>query len=295
MRGRLSAIRAYAPEAVASAELMVNTGGEGFLEITGDVAGFVEQCGAGEGGVLLYLRHTSASLVIQENADPDVQTDLLTALRRVAIGSMSWLGAVYRSAACIAGLGSCRIFAGLPSAAVGRRVCVCGGEALTDPLYRLVIADDHPLFRGALRAAVGGLVGSADILEAGSFDELAKGLDDDGEVDLILLDLAMPGVRGFSGLMFLRAQYPSVPVMVVSANDDPAVIRRCMDFGASGFIPKTLGIEQMRQAVKCVLGGGIWTPPLDHPPPPRDQRRAAASGRRPTLISRWRRMIKCRR
>ena len=71
----------------------------------------------------------------------------------------------------------------------------------------------------------------------------------------------MPGVRGFSGLMYLRAQYPSVPVVVVSANDDPAVIRRCMDFGASGFIPKTLGIEQMREAVKRVLGGGVWTPP----------------------------------
>ena len=82
-------------------------------------------------------------------------------------------------------------------------------------------------------------------------------LDESGEVDLILLDLSMPGVRGFSGLMFLRAQYPSVPVLVVSANDDPSVIRRCMDFGASGFMPKTLGIEQMRDAIKRVLGGGF--------------------------------------
>src|ERR1700694_3202872 len=71
----------------------------------------------------------------------------------------------------------------------------------------------------------------------------------------------MPGVRGFSGLMYLRAQYPTVPVVVVSANDDPAVIRRCMDFGASGFIPKTLGIEEMRGAVMSVLKGGGWTPP----------------------------------
>jgi DNA-binding NarL/FixJ family response regulator len=71
----------------------------------------------------------------------------------------------------------------------------------------------------------------------------------------------MPGVRGFSGLMYLRAQYPSVPVVVVSANDDPAVIRRCMDFGASGFIPKTLGIEPIRDAIARVLNGGVWTPP----------------------------------
>jgi DNA-binding NarL/FixJ family response regulator len=57
----------------------------------------------------------------------------------------------------------------------------------------------------------------------------------------------MPGVRGFSGLMYLRAQYPGLPIVVVSANDDPAVIRRCMEFGASGFIPKTLGVEALRQ------------------------------------------------
>src|SRR5689334_2643139 len=133
------------------------------------------------------------------------------------------------------------------------------GLSLSDPNYRLLIADDHPLFRGALREAVAGMVERAEIAEAGTFEEMSKLLDEGGEVDLILLDLAMPGVRGFSGLMFLRAQYPSVPVLVVSANDDPSVIRRCMDFGASGFMPKTLGIDDMRQAIKNVLGGGIWT------------------------------------
>ncbi len=127
--------------------------------------------------------------------------------------------------------------------------------------YRLVIADDHPLFRGALREAVAGLFARSDIAEAGTFDEVAKILDRASEVDVILLDLAMPGVRGFSGLMYLRAQYPSVPVVIVSANDEPAVIRRCMDFGASGFIPKTLGVEAMREAIATVLRGGVWTPP----------------------------------
>src|SRR4030088_584161 len=126
---------------------------------------------------------------------------------------------------------------------------------------RLVIADDHPLFRGALREAVSGLFEDVDIAEAGSFDDVAKLLERGGEVDLILLDLTMPGVRGFSGLMYLRAQYPSVPIVGVSANDDPAVIRRCMDFGASGFIPKTLGVEAMRDAIAGVLKGGVWTPP----------------------------------
>jgi DNA-binding NarL/FixJ family response regulator len=127
--------------------------------------------------------------------------------------------------------------------------------------YRLLIADDHPLFRGALREAVAGLLARADIAEAGSLDAVTELLERSGDIDLVLLDLAMPGMRGFSGLMYLRAQYPSVPVVVVSANDDPAVIRRCMDFGASGFIPKTLGVDDMRHAIKRVLDGGLWTPP----------------------------------
>jgi DNA-binding NarL/FixJ family response regulator len=127
--------------------------------------------------------------------------------------------------------------------------------------YRFVIADDHPLFRGALREAVTGLFQHVEIGEAGSFEDVSKLLESGGEVDLILLDLNMPGVRGFSGLIYLRAQYPSVPIVVVSANDDPTVIRRCMDLGTSGFIPKTLGIEEMRAAIKRVLEGGVWTPP----------------------------------
>jgi DNA-binding NarL/FixJ family response regulator len=126
--------------------------------------------------------------------------------------------------------------------------------------YRLVIADDHPLFRGALREAVAGLFSKVEITEAGSFDDIVQLLERGGEIDLILLDLTMPGVRGFSGLVYLRAQHPGVPIVVVSAHDDPAVIRRCMEFGTSGFIPKTLGIEAMREAIARVLKGGVWTP-----------------------------------
>ncbi len=124
-----------------------------------------------------------------------------------------------------------------------------------------MIADDHPLFRGALREAVSGFFGRAEIGEAGTFEEMTDLLERGGEVDLILLDLRMPGARGFSGLMYLRAQYPAVPIVVVSANDDPAVIRRCMEFGASGFIPKTLGADPLRAAIAAVLRGEVWTPP----------------------------------
>ncbi len=127
--------------------------------------------------------------------------------------------------------------------------------------HRLLIADDHPLFRGALREAVDGLIDRLEIGEAGTFEEVTEFLERGGDVDLILLDLRMPGVRGFSGLMYLRAQYPALPIVVVSATDDPAVIRRCKEFGASGFIPKTLGIEALRQAIGRVLQGELWTPP----------------------------------
>jgi DNA-binding NarL/FixJ family response regulator len=127
--------------------------------------------------------------------------------------------------------------------------------------YRFLIADDHPLFRGALREAVSGLFERADIAEAGTFEDVTHLLERGNEVDLILLDLSMPGVRSFSGLMYLRAQYPAVPVAVVSANDDPAVIRRCMTFGASAFIPKTLGVDAIRDGIRQVLKGEVWTPP----------------------------------
>jgi DNA-binding NarL/FixJ family response regulator len=149
--------------------------------------------------------------------------------------------------------------------------------------YRLVIADDHPLFRGALREAVSGMFDNVEMAEAGAFDEVATLLERGGDVDLILLDLSMPGVRGFSGLMYLRAQYPSVPVVVVSANDDAAVIRRCLDFGASGFIPKTLGVESIRAAVARVLDGGVWTPPHVDLSRSEDAEAAALIGRLGTL------------
>ncbi|TCR60835.1 response regulator transcription factor [Bosea sp. BK604] len=129
------------------------------------------------------------------------------------------------------------------------------------PSIRIVIADDHPLFRGALRQAVSHALASAEISEVGSLEALTKALAEDADADLVLLDLTMPGVQGFSGLLFLRADHPEIPVIVVSANDDPAVIRRCIEFGALGFLPKTAEMEQMGEAIRAVLDGGVWTPP----------------------------------
>ena len=125
----------------------------------------------------------------------------------------------------------------------------------------LVIADDHPLFRDALRQAVASVVASATISEAGSFDDLTALLERDSDVDLILLDLTMPGISGFSGLIYLRAQYPAIPVVIVSASDDVGTIRRSLDFGASGFIPKRFGVETLRDAIVKVMDGDVWIPP----------------------------------
>jgi DNA-binding NarL/FixJ family response regulator len=136
-----------------------------------------------------------------------------------------------------------------------------GGANALDERTRILIADDHPLVLGALRRALTGVVRGAEIFEAADLESLSAALDKTPDMDLVLLDLTMPGVRGFSGLMYLRAQHASVAVVVVSANEDRAVMRHCLDFGASGYIPKSLDVETMRTAVRTVLEGGRWTPP----------------------------------
>ena len=125
---------------------------------------------------------------------------------------------------------------------------------------RVIIADDHPLFRDALRGALAKAVLSCQVEEAGAFDALTSLLEQDGEVDLVLLDLSMPGVSGFSGLIYLRSQFPAVPVVIVSASDDAETVRRSLEFGASGFIPKRCGVEVLREAIAKVLAGDVWVP-----------------------------------
>ena len=124
----------------------------------------------------------------------------------------------------------------------------------------IIIADDHPLFRGALRQAVNGLEETLEILEAGDFDAAHRTAAEKGEADLMLLDLAMPGVSGFSGLMALRAEFAHLPIVIISATDDAVTIRRALELGASGFISKSSGIEEIRDAIQVVLRGDISTP-----------------------------------
>jgi DNA-binding NarL/FixJ family response regulator len=123
----------------------------------------------------------------------------------------------------------------------------------------IVIVDDHPLFRDALKTTLAASFNDLRLSEAGSLEELSAVVEKGG-VDLVLLDLTMPGVQGFSGLMYLRAVNPQIPVVIVSANESPAVIRRCLEFGASGFIPKSLPISRIREAIGAILNGEFWLP-----------------------------------
>ncbi|KXF79496.1 LuxR family transcriptional regulator [Paramesorhizobium deserti] len=125
---------------------------------------------------------------------------------------------------------------------------------------KFIIADDHPLFRGALRQALTQKSRKADIVEAGDFDTVKKLILEAGDIDLLLLDLTMPGVSGLSGLVTLKAIQPALPIMIVSATDDPATIRRALELGASGFISKSASMETINKAVSAVLAGDIWAP-----------------------------------
>ncbi len=126
--------------------------------------------------------------------------------------------------------------------------------------HHIAIVDDHPLFRDALKQTLAASFEDLRLSDAGSLAELSTILDA-GDVDLVLLDLTMPGVQGFSGLIYLRALNPEIPVVVVSANESQSVIRRCLDFGASGFIPKSMSVSMIREAIAAIMRGEIWVPP----------------------------------
>ena len=130
--------------------------------------------------------------------------------------------------------------------------------------HHVIIADDHPLFRDALKQALTTSLPDIGFTEVGSVEKLLDVLSANASVDLVLLDLKMPGEKGaaslsgLTGLMYLRSQHPDIPVVIVSASDNPSMIRRCANLGAAGFISKSLPVDKIRLAVKTVLDGGVW-------------------------------------
>jgi DNA-binding NarL/FixJ family response regulator len=139
---------------------------------------------------------------------------------------------------------------------------------------RILIADDHPLMRRALAAVVAEAVADAELVEAGQLEAVRAQLADDPDIELVLLDLHMPGSHGLVGLAAIRAEYPGVAVVVVSGHDDPAIVARVLAYGASGFIPKRARPEDFAAALATVLAGGIAAPPQ---PPADDDDRALAA------------------
>jgi DNA-binding NarL/FixJ family response regulator len=130
----------------------------------------------------------------------------------------------------------------------------------------LLIVDDHPLFRDAMKAALSAVAAKHVISEAGSLDGAAVFLRGGADCDLILLDLKMPGVQGLSGLAYLRAEFPHIPVAIVSGLEDAAIIRRALALGASGYIPKSTAGDAIRSAVAAILAGEVWAPATDAAP-----------------------------
>lgn len=124
----------------------------------------------------------------------------------------------------------------------------------------IIIADDHPLFRTALKSTLLAHMPSASIIEAEDLVSLQSSVELNSDTDLILLDLHMPGAAGFSSLIFLNANYPYIPVIVISAHEESEIIRRALDHGASGFLPKSSSADDIYQAIDQVLEGGVWIP-----------------------------------
>ena len=132
-------------------------------------------------------------------------------------------------------------------------------NAMSDP-YHIVIADDHPLFRSALRYTLTAQLPDCSITEFDSMHELTLQSKELESADLLLLDLNMPGAHGYSGLVFVCGNYADLPVVVISANEDPVVMRQAVEYGAVGFIPKSAPSDVLSTAIGRVLAGDVYLP-----------------------------------
>ncbi len=125
---------------------------------------------------------------------------------------------------------------------------------------KVAIADDHPLFRTALTQAVLKNVNTAEVLEAENFQELISVIESHPDIELVFLDLHMPGNEGFTGLTLLQNHFPDIVVIMVSSDDQPDIIRKAINLGASAFIPKSANLNQIADAIGTVLDGEVWLP-----------------------------------
>ena len=133
-------------------------------------------------------------------------------------------------------------------------------SALT-PTLSFIVADDHPMVRDALALALRAAFPKAEVALAGTLDEASGAIAARPDVDLVILDLDMPGMQGLAGVSALRANYPSAPLVIVSATRNAAAMRQVVEMGAAGFIPKSAPMEEIIASVRAVMRGEIVLPP----------------------------------
>jgi DNA-binding NarL/FixJ family response regulator len=127
-------------------------------------------------------------------------------------------------------------------------------------MNQFLIADDHPLFREALKGALQSQFEDLTVFESESFDSTLAVLSEQDELDLLLLDLHMPGSGDLYGLIRIREDYPSLPIVVVSGSEDLSIISKVMAYNAMGFIPKASSTQDIAQGIETVLEGETWLP-----------------------------------
>lgn len=125
---------------------------------------------------------------------------------------------------------------------------------------KIIIADDHPLFRQALKVMLSAQYAGVTLLEAESIEQLEPILQSDEDSDVLLLDLNIPGAQGFSSLIKINKQYPNLPLIVVSGYEDTETISQAISHGALGYIPKSTSVDDMKVAIADVLSGERWLP-----------------------------------
>jgi DNA-binding NarL/FixJ family response regulator len=128
---------------------------------------------------------------------------------------------------------------------------------------KFLVVDDHPLFREALSSSIRQAFNEATVLEAGSLQRTLEAITENADIDLVLLDLNLPGTSGVHGLLTLRTKFPKLPVLIVSANDDRRVVAEALRYGAVGYLPKSVPKTMLERAITETLKGGVFLPP-DH-------------------------------
>ena len=128
-------------------------------------------------------------------------------------------------------------------------------------MYKILIADDHPLFREAIHNVISDGFPGSEVMETADLDSALALTQTHDDLDLILLDLNMPGMHGLNGLINLRNEAPTIPVVIVSAEQDKQIVLQAITYGAVGFITKSSPRAQMTDAIEQILNGNVYLPP----------------------------------